>query len=96
MPIWSTERVLDFVDARRACKIEEVTWQDGGLTATYVTSCPDLGITVMIPERFGRLALSSLTLNGGFVDPVSTTVAGSQYRLAVLTQPKTEMAAQYS
>ena len=96
LPIWSSEKVLDFADARRACRLEGVEWRDGRFRADIRAPSGAQGLTLMLPAECGDLNLSTLTSAGSNVDGPDTKLLESQWRAVVLAQDQNEVVAQYS
>lgn len=95
IPIWSTEMVLDFADARRACRLEAGEWQ--GQRFMCRVHCPPNrpDLTLMMPCRTGTRQLTSLVVNGGEVTEADTMLPGGQWRLAVLRREVNDVMAAY-
>lgn len=96
LPIWSSEKVLDFADARRACRLEGVEWGDGRFRADARVPSGVQGLTLMLPTECGDSSLSTLTCAGSDVEGPDITMVEGQWRTVVLDQEQGEVVAQYS
>ena len=96
IPVWSAEMVLDFADARRACRLEAGEWQ--GQRFMCRVHCPPgrPGLTMMMPCRTGTRQLTSLVVNGGEVTGTDIALPGGRWRLALLRREVNDVMGAYS
>lgn len=95
VPIWDTQHVLDFADARRGCRLENVEWADGRFRCEFHAPRGDMGLTLMLPGQVHARTLASLTVDGANVATSDTELAEGPWRLVVLERDQGEILATY-
>jgi len=96
LPIWSSEKVLDFAEARRACRVASFEWDSGRLQADIRVPSGAQGLTLLLPSECGGLRLDTLTSAGSNVESADLRLVESQWRPVVLKQDQSEVVAQYA
>jgi hypothetical protein len=77
IPMWSAEKVLDFVEARRATTLDNMTWDGTQLTFDFNTTSVDQHVTIMVPYQ-GLLTVEADGIPIGFTQE---TIKGRSYAL---------------
>lgn len=77
IPMWSAEKMLDFVEARRAATLDNITWEGTHLTFDFNTPTMKQDVTLMIPDQ----GLLSVTVDGVPVGFTRETIKGRSYAL---------------
>ncbi len=77
LPMWSAEKFLDFVEARTASTLDNITWDGTHLTFDFNTPTTDQEVTLMIPDQ----GLLSVTVDGVPVSFIRETIKGRSYVL---------------
>ena len=95
LPMWNTEKVLDFADARRACRIEEATWADGRFCGTFVAPSGADGLTLMAPAEVRDRELAALTVAGADVAGPARELVHGRWRVVVIDRERSEVIARY-
>jgi hypothetical protein len=75
--MWSAEKLLDFVEARRAATLDNIAWDGTYLTFDFNTPTVDQDVTLMIPDQ----GLLSITVDGVPVGFTSEMIKGHSYAL---------------
>ncbi len=83
VPIWSAEKLLDFLQARNQARIQNQSWNGTQLTFDFNALTPYNGLTLMIPAQAGGNNLLSLTKGGTPVSFNIETIKGYDYALFV-------------
>jgi hypothetical protein len=76
VPIWTAERWLRFNEARAATAVGNVSWSAPTLTFTVSVPAGAEAQSVTLPALYAGLALSSLTVDGAGVTPVTHAISG--------------------
>jgi len=95
LPIWSTEMILDFADARRGCRMESVEWGDGQFACEFHAPSTEAGLTLMMPAQAQGRKLTKLTVSGAQPPECNTELAAGSWRLAVVERERSEIVAHY-
>jgi len=95
LPIWSAEKILDFADARRGCRIEDYEWTDGRLTCVLCPPRSDMGLTLMVPARTAGRDLARLALDGRDTPGAALRLDDDRWRLVPLEGEGVEVSAIY-
>ncbi len=94
-PLWSAEQVLDFADARRACRIENAEWTHGLFRCELHAPSADAGLTLMMPARAQGRRLATLTVDADDAPECDTELAAGAWRLAPVERERSEIVARY-
>jgi hypothetical protein len=81
VPIWSAEKLLDFLQARNQARTENITWNGTQLTFNFEALTPYNGLTLMLPAQAGGNDLLSLESGGNPVAFTIETIKGYNYAL---------------
>ena len=81
VPIWSAEKLLDFLQARNQARIQNQSWNGTQLTFDFNALTPYTGLTLMIPAQAGGNNLLSLTKGGTPISFNIEMVKGYDYAL---------------
>jgi hypothetical protein len=95
LPLWSTEKILDFADARRGCHMENVRWTAGKFCGEFHAPQADAGLTLMLPAETQGRRLSRLTINGADIPGPDIELAEGRCRLIVVDSDHSEIRAEY-
>ena len=95
LPLWSTERILDFADARRACFMHDVTRAENQFRGEFHAPQGNMGLTLMMPAQARGRKLARLTVNGAAVSGPDNELAEGRRRLVVVEQPESNILAAY-
>ncbi|HOP96627.1 MAG TPA: fibronectin type III domain-containing protein [Verrucomicrobiota bacterium] len=81
IPIWTAERLLDFVKARNIARFENIQWTNATLSFGFSTSVSGQNLTIMLPRWIGSNALKSATFAGNPVGFSLQAIKGREYGL---------------
>jgi hypothetical protein len=81
VPIWSAEKLLDFLQARNQARTENILWDGTNLSFNFDAVSPYNGLTLMIPALAGSKNLKSITTGGNSVSFTIETIKGYTYAL---------------
>jgi hypothetical protein len=98
VPVWTAERWIAFLDARRAVVMTARSWQaDSGRLTTSVALGPDLesGMSVLLPAEVAGRTLARVTVGGAAVATESTTRGGREWARVLVAPGVTEVVAEY-
>ena len=79
VPIWSAEKLLDFLQARNQARTENLAWNGTQLTFDFTALTPYTGLTLMVPAQAGGNDLLSIESGGNPVSFTIETVKGYDY-----------------
>ena len=81
VPIWSAEKLLDFLQARNQARTENILWNGTQLTFDFNALSPYNGLTLMVPAQAGGNDLLSIESGGNPVSFTIETIKGYDYAL---------------
>ncbi|MDE3095520.1 MAG: fibronectin type III domain-containing protein [Chloroflexota bacterium] len=96
IPIWNSDRFLQFTQMRHDSTISGVAWAGGTLTFTYAASGSGDPISVMLPASFNGSPLSSVQVNGSPVAYTTQTIKGVDYAFAPVNAGTWNFSATYT
>ena len=97
LPIWNTERWLNFTSARQSARFEALNWADQTLAFDLtVPEQPQDGLSVLIPLDNNQAALSWVRVDGEESEFVNWRVGGVKYGLVSLAPGSHHVAAGYA
>lgn len=96
LPVWSSEMILDFADARRGCRMENVEWVDGQFRCELHAPAPEAGLTLMMPAQAQGRRLARLTVDAADAPEPDALLADGFGRPAVMERERSEVVADYA
>jgi len=96
LPLWSTEKVLDFADARRGCRMESVECGPEHFKGEIQSPQGSDGLTLLMPAESGGRKLTQLRVNGQDVQGPDVELAEARWKPIMLERPTTEIHADYA
>ena len=87
IPMWTTQRWLQFVEAKAATTITNVNWSANDKTLTFTATLPAgaEAHTLLVPATFGSDTVTAVAVNGSPVTAPSLVVNGRTMRAITLT-----------
>jgi hypothetical protein len=98
VPVWTAERWIAFLDARRAAVVTARAWQpDTGRLTTRLALGSDLdsGVSLLLPADVGGRVITGVTVGGVAVATESTTRGGREWARVLVAPGVTEIVAEY-
>ena len=92
IPMWTAERVVDFVEARNGVVFSEVTWTDGVLSFRFTTPGCGQDLVVMLPGH----GLAEVHVDGAPVEWGSELLMGRLYGMVALPYATGSVVAVYA
>ncbi|RCJ27108.1 hypothetical protein A6770_02820 [Nostoc minutum NIES-26] len=79
IPIVSAKQLLKWLDGRNSSSFGSLAWSNNTLNFTITQGTGTNGLQAMLPNRFGDLAISSITRNGSPVIYTPKGIKGIEY-----------------
>ena len=81
IPIWTAEKLLDFVHARNTSRFDNISWNGTTFAFDFVAPAPGHNLTLMVPGWIRTNQLVSIQFAGSPIVPSTQTIKGRDYAL---------------
>ncbi|HEU5123288.1 MAG TPA: fibronectin type III domain-containing protein [Verrucomicrobiae bacterium] len=81
IPMWTAEKLLDFVKARDAARFDNIHWTSTTLSFDFSTTVSGEDLTILLPKWAGTNTLKSATFAGNPVGFSLQAIKGREYGL---------------
>jgi len=95
IPMWSAEKLLDFLDARNGARFDNLAWNGSTLSFDFKAPSAGQSLTIMLPMQGGTGQLTSVTLGGSPATYTTQTIKGRGYGMVTTTSGSTRVVASY-
>jgi hypothetical protein len=96
IPMWSAEKLLDFVEARNAAQTRNPAWTGGTLTFDFTAPISGQDLTVLVPASLPGKRLTFVEVDGAPVPLQLETLKGRVFNLLTTRAPSARIAAHYA
>jgi hypothetical protein len=85
VPVWTAERVFEFLKMKDEATFSEIAWSDGKLTFNLNSGVINRdGLTFLLPAFHGNSNITAININGLETKFETTTMKGYQYAIVTV------------
>jgi hypothetical protein len=80
VPVWTAERVYEFLKMKDEASFSDIEWSENTLTFNLSSAIPNPdGLTILLPADHGDLKISSVAIDGLIRQFEHRTIKGNEY-----------------